>query len=141
MNISINLYLMLVVFVTFIVLMWLLHLWVYQPLLANMDGREDSMQKDRQFIDNTTKEIAASKQEAKSLLREARLQADKILQDALQQARSNYEVVLAQKEEELNKDYKRFTTQLKESKSNLKLQLLQDLPTLEASLKLKISQM
>ncbi|WP_104638673.1 F0F1 ATP synthase subunit B family protein [Helicobacter bizzozeronii] len=141
MNISINLYLMLVVFVTFIVLMWLLHLWVYQPLLANMDGREGSMQKDRQFIDNTTEEIASSKQEAKSLLREARLQADKILQDALQQARSNYEVVLAQKEEELNKDYKRFTTQLKESKSNLKLQLLQDLPTLEASLKLKISQM
>ncbi|WP_104640739.1 F0F1 ATP synthase subunit B family protein [Helicobacter bizzozeronii] len=141
MNISINLYLMLVVFVTFIVLMWLLHLWVYQPLLANMDGREDSMQKDRQFIDNTTEEIASSKQEAKNLLREARLQADKILQDALQQARSNYEVVLAQKEEELNKDYKRFTTQLKESKSNLKLQLLQDLPTLEASLKLKISQM
>ncbi|WP_104759817.1 F0F1 ATP synthase subunit B family protein [Helicobacter bizzozeronii] len=141
MNISINLYLMLVVFVTFIVLMWLLHLWVYQPLLANMDGREGSMQKDRQFIDNTTEEIASSKQEAKNLLREARLQADKILQDALQQARSNYEVVLAQKEEELNKDYKRFTTQLKESKSNLKLQLLQDLPTLEASLKLKISQM
>ncbi|CCF80244.1 F0F1 ATP synthase subunit B family protein [Helicobacter bizzozeronii] len=141
MNISINLYLMLVVFVTFIVLMWLLHLWVYQPLLANMDGREGSMQKDRQFIDNTTEEIASSKQEAKNLLREARLQADKILQDALQQARSNYEVVLAQKEEEINKDYKRFTTQLKESKSNLKLQLLQDLPTLEASLKLKISQM
>ncbi|CCB80447.1 F0F1 ATP synthase subunit B family protein [Helicobacter bizzozeronii] len=141
MNISINLYLMLVVFVTFIVLMWLLHLWVYQPLLANMDGREGSIQKDRQFIDNTTEEIASSKQEAKNLLREARLQADKILQDALQQARSNYEVVLAQKEEELNKDYKRFTTQLKESKSNLKLQLLQDLPTLEASLKLKISQM
>ncbi|GMB93392.1 hypothetical protein NHP200010_11100 [Helicobacter bizzozeronii] len=141
MNISINLYLMLVVFVTFIVLMWLLHLWVYQPLLANMDGREDSMQKDRQFIDNTTEEIASSKQEAKNLLREARLQADKILQDALQQARSNYEVVLAQKEEELNKDYKRFTTKLKESKSNLKLQLLQDLPALEASLKLKISQM
>ncbi|TSA86980.1 HrpE/YscL family type III secretion apparatus protein [Helicobacter mehlei] len=141
MNISINLYLMLVVFVTFIVLMWLLHLWVYQPLLANMDGREGSMQKDRQFIDNTTKEIVASKQEAKNLLREARLQADKILQDALQQARSNYEVVLAQKEEELNKDYKRFATQLKESKSNLKLQLLQDLPALEASLKLKISQM
>ncbi|BDQ27639.1 ATP synthase B' chain [Helicobacter heilmannii] len=140
MSITINVYLMAVVFITFITLLVSLSGGVYKPLLANMDAREDSMLKDRRNIEQLHQEVQGYQQEAQNILKEARLQADKIMQDALYNARSNYESVVAQKEEELEKQAEQVALALKESKSNLKLQLARDLPALEALLKLKISQ-
>ncbi|GMB94494.1 F0F1 ATP synthase subunit B', AtpXF' [Helicobacter heilmannii] len=140
MSITINVYLMAVVFITFIALLVSLSGGVYKPLLANMDAREDSMLKDRRNIEQLHQEVQGYQQEAQNILKEARLQADKIMQDALYNARSNYESVVAQKEEELEKQAEQVALALKESKSNLKLQLASDLPALEALLKLKISQ-
>ncbi|WP_158653223.1 F0F1 ATP synthase subunit B family protein [Helicobacter heilmannii] len=140
MSITINVYLMAVVFITFIALLVSLSGGVYKPLLANMDAREDSMLKDRRNIEQLHQEVQGYQQEAQNILKEARLQADKIMQDALYNARSNYESVVAQKEEELEKQAEQAALALKESKSNLKLQLARDLPALEALLKLKISQ-
>ncbi|CRF45786.1 ATP synthase B' chain [Helicobacter heilmannii] len=140
MSITINVYLMAVVFITFIALLVSLSGGVYKPLLANMDAREDSMLKDRRNIEQLHQEVQGYQQEAQNILKEARLQADKIMQDALYNARSNYESVVAQKEEELEKQAEQVALALKESKSNLKLQLARDLPALEALLKLKISQ-
>ncbi|MFC3847498.1 F0F1 ATP synthase subunit B' [Helicobacter baculiformis] len=141
MDISVNVYLMLVVFVTFLLLMWLSNVWIYKPMLANMDAREGSIGQDSAFIDKTTQEIAHLKQEASRQLKEARIQANKILQDSLQKACEDYENTLAQKENDLQKDFEMFVQGLKESKSELKLQLTQDLPALEVSLQQKISQM
>ncbi|BCZ18629.1 F0F1 ATP synthase subunit B', AtpXF' [Helicobacter sp. NHP19-012] len=140
MSISINVYLMAVVFITFLALLVLLNSWVYQPLLAYMDERQESMAKDKRNIDQLHSETAMHHQEAQNILKEARVQADKIVQDALYDARANYESVVAQKEKELEKQAEEANNALKESKSNLKLQLAHDLPTLEALLKLKISQ-
>ncbi len=99
------------------------------------------MGQDGAFIEKTTQEIAHLKQEADRLLREARLQANTILQDSLQKAREDYENVLAQKESDLQKELEIFMQGLKESKSELQLQLNQNLPALEMSLRQKISQM
>ncbi len=132
---------MLVVFVTFLLLMWLSNVWIYKPMLANMDAREGSIGQDSAFIDKTTQEITHLKQEASHLVKEARLRANKILQDSLQKAREDYEHALTQKEGDLQKDFEAFMHALKESKSELKLQLSQDLPALEVSLQQKISQM
>ncbi|BCZ17619.1 hypothetical protein NHP190003_09010 [Helicobacter sp. NHP19-003] len=140
MSISINVYLMAVVFVTFLALLVLLNSWVYQPLLAYMDERQESMAKDKRNIDQLHSEAAIHHKEAQNILKEARVQADKILQDALHNARADYESIVAQKEKELEKQAEQVSLGLKESKSNLKLQLARDLPALEALLKLKISQ-
>ncbi|CRF41268.1 ATP synthase F0F1 subunit B' [Helicobacter ailurogastricus] len=140
MSISINVYLMAVVFVSFIALLVLLNLQVYRPLLGYMDKREESITKDKRNIEQLHQEVAAHRQEAQNILNDARAQADKILQDALHNARANYESVVAQKEEELEKQAEQARIALKESKSNLKLELARDLPALEALLKLKISQ-
>ncbi|WP_120945556.1 MULTISPECIES: F0F1 ATP synthase subunit B family protein [Helicobacter] len=141
MDISINVYLMLVVFLTFLVLVWLSNAWIYKPMLANMDARQGAIGQDGEFIEKTSQEIARLKQEADHQRKEAHIQANKILQESLQKARQDYEHVLAQKESDLQKDLEVFMQGLKESKSALKLQLSQDLPALELSLQQKISQM
>ncbi len=140
MDISINIYLMSVVFVSFLVLMWLSHVWVYKPILANMDARKKAMEQDSSFVDQTNREIVVLQEEAKIQLKQARAQAHEILQVALHKAKSDYENVVAQKEEALNKELEVFIQSLKDSKSDLALELSQNLPLLEASLKQKITQ-
>ncbi|WP_104749812.1 F0F1 ATP synthase subunit B family protein [Helicobacter cynogastricus] len=140
MDISINVYLMLVVFVSFLILMWLSHMWIYKPILANMDARKKAMDQDGSFVDQTSREIVVLQEEAKTQLKQARAQAHKILQEALHKAKSDYESVVTQKEEALNKELEVFIQGLKNSRGELALELSQNLPLLEASLKQKITQ-
>ncbi|WRF50578.1 FoF1 ATP synthase subunit B' [Helicobacter pylori] len=134
MNISVNPYLMAVVFVVFVLLLWAMNVWVYRPLLAFMDNRQAEIKDSLAKIKTDNAQSVEIRHQIETLLKEAAEKRREMIAEAIQKATESYDAVIKQKENELNQEFEAFAKQLQNEKQILKEQLQVQMPVFENEL-------
>ncbi|WP_187869662.1 FoF1 ATP synthase subunit B' [Helicobacter pylori] len=139
MNISVNPYLMAVVFVVFVLLLWAMNVWVYRPLLAFMDNRQAEIKDSLAKIKTDNAQSVEIGHQIEALLKEAAEKRREIIAEAIQKATESYDAVIKQKENELNQEFEAFAKQLQNEKQVLKEQLQAQMPVFEDELNKRVA--
>ncbi|ADO02693.1 F0F1 ATP synthase subunit B' [Helicobacter pylori SJM180] len=139
MNISVNPYLMAVVFVVFVLLLWAMNVWVYRPLLAFMDNRQAEIKDSLAKIKTDNTQSVEIGYQIETLLKEAAEKRREMLAEAIQKATESYDAVIKQKENELNQEFEAFIKQLQNEKQILKEQLQARMPVFEDELNKRVA--
>ncbi|GHS48962.1 F0F1 ATP synthase subunit B' [Helicobacter pylori] len=139
MNISINPYLMAVVFVVFVLLLWAMNVWVYRPLLAFMDNRQAEIKDSLAKIKTDNTQSVEIRHQIDALLKEAAEKRREMIAEAIQKATESYDAVIKQKENELNQEFEAFAKQLQNEKQILKEQLQVQMPVFENELNKRVA--
>ncbi len=139
MNISVNLYLMAVVFVVFVLLLWAMNIWVYRPLLAFMDNRQAEIKDSLAKIKTDNTQSVEIRHQIDALLKEAAEKRREMIAEAIQKAAESYDAVIKQKENELNQEFEAFAKQLQNEKQILKEQLQVQMPVFENELNKRVA--
>ncbi|WP_120826891.1 FoF1 ATP synthase subunit B' [Helicobacter pylori] len=139
MNISVNPYLMAVVFVVFVLLLWAMNVWVYRPLLAFMDNRQAEIKDSLAKIKTDNAQSVEIGHQIDALLKEAAERRREIIAEAIQKATESYDAVIKQKENELNQEFEAFAKQLQNEKQILKEQLQVQMPVFEDELNKRVA--
>ncbi|GAA9002240.1 FoF1 ATP synthase subunit B' [Helicobacter pylori] len=139
MNISVNPYLMAVVFVVFVLLLWAMNVWVYRPLLAFMDNRQAEIKDSLAKIKTDNAQSVEIRHQIETLLKEAAERRREIIAEAIQKATESYDAVIKQKENELNQEFEAFAKQLQNEKQVLKEQLQAQMPVFEDELNKRVA--
>ncbi|GAA7173600.1 FoF1 ATP synthase subunit B' [Helicobacter pylori] len=139
MNISVNPYLMAVVFVVFVLLLWAMNVWVYRPLLAFMDNRQAEIKDSLAKIKTDNTQSVEIRHQIDALLKEAAEKRREMIAEAIQKATESYDAVIKQKESELNQEFEAFAKQLKNEKQILKEQLQAQMPVFEDELNKRVA--
>ncbi|GAA7491499.1 FoF1 ATP synthase subunit B' [Helicobacter pylori] len=139
MNISVNPYLMAVVFVVFVLLLWAMNVWVYRPLLAFMDNRQAEIKDSLAKIKTDNTQSVEIRHQIDALLKEAAEKRREMIAEAIQKAIESYDAVIKQKESELNQEFEAFAKQLQNEKQILKEQLQVQMPVFEDELNKRVA--
>ncbi len=139
MNISVNPYLMAVVFVVFVLLLWVMNVWVYRPLLAFMDNRQAEIKDSLAKIKTDNTQSVEIRHQIDALLKEAAEKRREMIAEAIQKATESYDAVIKQKESELNQEFEAFAKQLQNEKQILKEQLQVQMPVFEDELNKRVA--
>ncbi|RVY37153.1 FoF1 ATP synthase subunit B' [Helicobacter pylori] len=139
MNISVNPYLMAVVFVVFVLLLWAMNVWVYRPLLAFMDNRQAEIKDSLAKIKTDNAQSVEIGHQIETLLKEVAERRREIIAEAIQKATESYDAVIKQKENELNQEFEAFAKQLQNEKQVLKEQLQVQMPVFEDELNKRVA--
>lgn len=139
MNISVNPYLMAVVFVVFVLLLWAMNVWVYRPLLAFMDNRQAEIKDSLAKIKTDNTQSVEIRHQIDALLKEAAEKRREMIAEAIQKATESYDAVIKQKESELNQEFEAFAKQLQNEKQILKEQLQVQMPVFENELNKRVA--
>ncbi|UOR29651.1 FoF1 ATP synthase subunit B' [Helicobacter pylori] len=139
MNISVNPYLMAVVFVVFVLLLWAMNVWVYRPLLAFMDNRQAEIKDSLARIKTDNTQSVEIRHQIDALLKEAAEKRREMIAEAIQKAVESYDAVIKQKENELNQEFEAFAKQLQNEKQILKEQLQVQMPVFENELNKRVA--
>ncbi|GAA6798693.1 FoF1 ATP synthase subunit B' [Helicobacter pylori] len=139
MNISVNPYLMAVVFVVFVLLLWAMNVWVYRPLLAFMDNRQAEIKDSLAKIKTDNTQSVEIRHQIDALLKEAAEKRREMIAEAIQKATESYDAVIKQKENELNQEFEAFAKQLQNEKQILKEQLQVQMPVFENELNKRVA--
>ncbi|WQS72734.1 FoF1 ATP synthase subunit B' [Helicobacter pylori] len=139
MNISVNPYLMAVVFIVFVLLLWAMNVWVYRPLLAFMDNRQAEIKDSLAKIKTDNAQSVEIGHQIDALLKEAAEKRREIIAEAIQKATESYDAVIKQKENELNQEFEAFAKQLQNEKQALKEQLQVQMPVFEDELNKRVA--
>ncbi|GAA9600810.1 FoF1 ATP synthase subunit B' [Helicobacter pylori] len=139
MNISVNPYLMAVVFVVFVLLLWAMNVWVYRPLLAFMDNRQAEIKDGLAKIKTDNTQSLEIRHQIDALLKEAAEKRREVIAEAIQKATESYDAVIKQKGNELNQEFEAFAKQLQNEKQALKEQLQVQMPVFENELNKRVA--
>ncbi|GAA6985665.1 FoF1 ATP synthase subunit B' [Helicobacter pylori] len=139
MNISVNPYLMAVVFVVFVLLLWAMNVWVYRPLLAFMDNRQAEIKDSLAKIKTDNTQSVEIRHQIETLLKEVAEKRREMIAEAIQKATESYDAVIKQKENELNQEFEAFAKQLQNEKQILKEQLQVQMPVFENELNKRVA--
>ncbi|GAA6856068.1 FoF1 ATP synthase subunit B' [Helicobacter pylori] len=139
MNISVNPYLMAVVFVVFVLLLWAMNVWVYRPLLAFMDNRQAEIKDSLAKIKTDNTQSVEIRHQIDALLKEAAEKRREMIAEAIQKAIESYDAVIKQKENEFNQEFEAFAKQLQNEKQILKEQLQVQMPVFENELNKRVA--
>ncbi|WP_100976508.1 FoF1 ATP synthase subunit B' [Helicobacter pylori] len=139
MNISVNPYLMAVVFVVFVLLLWAMNVWVYRPLLAFMDNRQAEIKDSLAKIKTDNAQSVEIRHQIETLLKEVAEKRREMIAEAIQKATESYDAVIKQKENELNQEFEAFAKQLQNEKQVLKEQLQAQMPVFEDELNKRVA--
>lgn len=138
MGVSVNEYLMLLVFVLFISSIYVLNRWLYQPILGFMDARDDMIKNDLANIDGNDSEVAHIDSEIQSILDTARKEASSIKESATLMAKEEYSKNIEQLKAENDKNLASFLESMQKERESLKSALLSQIPTFQESLNNKL---
>jgi len=137
---DINPVLLIATLVVFLTLIAVLNSWLYNPLTAFMQKREEDIKRDLSKAGSNDSEIKELLDKANSIVMEAKLEAaalrEKVIADAKELADSRIEA----KKTTLANELAEFENSLKESREELKGELLAQVPTFKEALKLKFNQ-
>lgn len=140
MGISLNPQLMLLVFVLFILSIYLLNRWLYQPILNFMDARDAMIKNDLENASGNEGEIEAIKGEIADILDNARKEATAIKEKASLEIRAKCDREIEALKAENEKDLARFLESMQKEKESIKSALLAKMPDFQKSLNAKIKQ-
>ena len=137
---DINPILLLITFVVFLSLIAVLNSWLYNPLFAYMNKRDEDIKKDLDKAGSNDDEINDLNSKADTIIMNAKLEAaalrEKVIADAKELADSKLEARRA----ELASEYLEFEQSLKESKEQLTADLTSQVPLFKEAVKAKFSQ-
>ncbi len=137
---DINPVLLIATLVVFLLLIAVLNSWLYRPLFAFMQKREDDLQRDLAKVGSNDSEIKELLEKANSILMNAKLEAaalrEKVIADAKELADSRIEA----KKAALANEYAEFEKSLAERREELKKELMAEAPAYKEALKLKFNQ-
>lgn len=136
-----TLWVMALVFVTFLVLVYLLNNILYKPLLHFMDTREDLIKRDSEGIQENITDIKALRDEMEEILKNAKKEAAIIKNKAHENAKRNVEIKIAQKKEELERKYNDFVANLWSERDVLKTSLSLQIPIFKQNLQAKLEKL
>ncbi|NPA66238.1 MAG: F0F1 ATP synthase subunit B' [Epsilonproteobacteria bacterium] len=137
---DINPGLLIATLVIFLLLIVVLNSWLYRPLFAFMQKREDDIKRDLSKVGSNDSEIKELLDKADSILTNAKLEAaalrEKVIADAKELAESRIEA----KKATLANEYAEFEKSLEEAKVEFKKELASEVPAYKEALKLKFNQ-
>ena len=137
---DINPILLLATFVVFLSLIAVLNSWLYNPLFAYMNKRDEDIKKDLDKVGSNDAEINELNAKAESIVMNAKLEAaalrEKVIADAKELADSKLEA----KRAELAAEYLEFEKSLADSKEQLTSDLMKQVPVFKEAVKAKFSQ-
>lgn len=140
MSITLNPYLMLLVFITFIVLIYLLNQWLFKPMLTFMNNRESSIERDLLSTQTHKSDTQHIEEEIAQILSLARKEAAQILEAATKEAKTAYENKMNAKKAENESKLAQYKQELQEQKAQLYTELLEQLPLFKTILNTKLKQ-
>lgn len=140
MSITLNPYLMLLVFITFMLLIYLLNQWLFKPMFAFMDNREDFINREISNTQSHKGDIETIENEITQILSLARKEAAQILDNATKEAKTAYEEKINAKKAENENKFAQAKQELEEQKSRLYTDLLEQLPIFKTALNAKLKQ-
>ena len=126
--------------IIFLILIALLNSWLYNPLLAYMQKRDENIARDLNEVGSNDGEVEAILKKADDIVNTAKLNAmalrEKVIADTKELADSKLEAARV----EMAGEYAKFKETLLEERNELKSSLINQMPTYKDALKLKISQ-
>lgn len=140
MGISLNLELMLLVFVLFILSIFLLNKWLYQPVLNFMDARDNMIKNDLENANSNDSSIETIHNEINDILQLAKKEATEIKEQAIEKAKLEYNKQIDEEKSANEKDLAIFLESLQGQKDELKKSLLLQIPEFQKSLSNKLKQ-
>ena len=140
MSITLNPYLMSLVFVTFIFLIYLLNQWLFKPMMTFIDNRDASIERDLSSTQNHKGNIQRIDEEITQILSSARKEAAQILELATREAKATYEEKINAKKAENEKKLAESKQALQEQQTQLYTELLEQLPVFKLALDSKLKQ-
>jgi len=137
---DINPILLVATLIVFLTLIAVLNSWLYNPLFAYMNKRDDDIKKDLNKVGSNDDEINELNSKAESIVNNAKLEAaalrEKVITDAKELADSKLEA----KRAELASQYLEFEKSLSESREQLTGDLKSQVPLFKEAVKAKFSQ-
>ncbi|DAB30146.1 MAG TPA: F0F1 ATP synthase subunit B' [Sulfurimonas sp. UBA12504] len=137
---DINPILLLATFVVFLSLIAVLNSWLYNPLFAYMNKRDEDIKKDLQQVGSNDDEINELTRKAQSIVMDAKLEAAALREKVIADAKELAESKLETKRAELAKEYLEFEQSLAKSKDELTEELMSQVPLFKEAVKAKFSQ-
>ncbi len=137
---DINPILLVATLIVFLTLIATLNSWLYNPLFAYMNKRDEDIKKDLSKVGSNDDEINELNTKAEEIIANAKLEAaalrEKVITDAKELADSKLEA----KRAELASQYLEFEQSLAQSKEQLKNDLKSQVPLFTEAVKAKFSQ-
>ena len=138
---DINPILLIATLAVFLTLIVTLNSWLYNPLFAFMNKRDDDIKRDLQKVGSNDDEINSINAKAEKIVMDAKLEVatlrEKVIADAKELADSKIEARRA----ELASEYLEFEKSLDEQKTQLENDLKAQVPVFKDALNAKFSQM
>ncbi len=125
--------------VVFLVLIALLNSWLYNPLLAYMQKRDDDIKRDLNEVGSNDDEIAALNAQAEKIVSDAKAEATALREKVVNEAKELSESKIEAKRAELAERFAAFNASLNEEKESLNNALLSEVPLFKEAIKAKIS--
>lgn len=132
--------LLLVTGAVFFVLLIVLNKMLYKPLIGFIDSRNDSIKRDLENAGKNTSDVEAYFKEADQIILEAKAEAGKIREAALNEAKEIAAKKIEQKQSELEEEYASFLKDLDAEKTEFSEGLAAQVPTFKDGIKAKLSQ-
>ncbi|RDU68719.1 F0F1 ATP synthase subunit B' [Helicobacter cholecystus] len=139
MSLDLNPFLMLLVFVTFLLLIFILNIWLYRPMLAFMQQRERLLGENAQGIEEKKAEIQRLKAQIEQVLMEAKDEAKQIRDLATSQAQALYDEKFEKTKAELDLRYLTSLNELKEKQVVIRSELEKTQNALNTEVKVKFT--
>jgi F-type H+-transporting ATPase subunit b len=137
---DINPILLLATFVVFLSLIAALNSWLYNPLFAYMNKRDEDIRKDLDKVGSNDDEIHNLNSKADSIIMNAKLEASALREKVIADAKELADSKLEAKRAELASEYLEFEKSLNDSKKQLGEELMTQIPLFREAVKAKFSQ-
>lgn len=131
--------LLLVTGTVFLVLLILLNKTLYKPLLEFIDNRNNSINRDLENAGKNASDVVAYYKEVETILSEGKIEAAKIREAALSEAREKAAKKVEQKKSNLEVQGVAFLKTLESEKDEFKNGLLAQMPLFKESVSAKLS--
>lgn len=137
---DINPILLLATFVVFLSLIAVLNSWLYNPLFAYMNKRDEDIRKDFNKVGSNDTEIQELIAKSESIVMNAKLEVSALREKVIADAKELAESKLEAKKAELAAEYLEFEQSLAESKEQLTNDLMSKVPAFKESVKAKFNE-
>jgi F-type H+-transporting ATPase subunit b len=122
----------------FLVMLFTLNSIVFKPLLKFMEDRDNSITSDLNNANKNSSSIEELKEEATKIILAAKIEANKIREASLDEAKVLLDQKLKQRQEEISKEYSEFKKSVELVGDELKTSLMANKSAFDAMLKNKI---
>ncbi|MDQ1263428.1 MAG: F-type H+-transporting ATPase subunit b [Campylobacterota bacterium] len=137
---DINPILLVATLIVFLTLITVLNSWLYNPLFAYMNKRDEDIKKDLEQVGSNDDEINSLESKAKSIIANAKLEAAALREKVITDAKALAESKLEAKRAELASQYLEFEQSLAQTREQLSSDLKSQIPLFKEAVKAKFSQ-